>query len=492
MGPVLASFAAYLSTRADLLPYRDCLELAAVQDESAPTPLAVVESTIRQELGHRDQDILDSLDPTPAQRSFLYQWHRAVLPGGEEVTVKVVRAETEGRAAADLELLPVIEQVALTGQDLRELVLADAVTDFSERLQRQLDLTHELNGLEQLATEVSGFEMLVVPECYHDYCAPRVLTYSWIEGQRLDSYLEEAAGATGDDQRQRQELARRLCIAWLQQCLIESTCAQGDLDSWLLLDDNRFAVTGGELAILDATVRENLLDYLIAARKEEPDHAATYLLQEVKAAEDAASRDRLRMLLRQAEPFRDGGWSDHFAGQRMADSLLVQWRLCRRAGYRPSSHMLAFWRGLFSLELLTRRLAPEQDSLKQGVDDLRLVAAAAHLRKELGPSRFAANLEQTAPVLQELMVRGDEVSRLLEQGRLRINLASEPDQEEASQPKSRWQAALSLLLALVVLVVVSHRLTLTQLNPGWVQSIAAATYTGTALIGLWLIVRNRR
>jgi predicted unusual protein kinase regulating ubiquinone biosynthesis (AarF/ABC1/UbiB family) len=490
MGPVLASFAAYLSTRADLLPYQDCRELAAVQDRSAPTPLAVVESTIRQELGHRDQDIIDSLDPTPLRQSFLHQWHRAVLPGGEEVTVKVVRAEAEGRAAADVELLPVIEQVVLTGQDLRELALGDAVADFRRRLQRQLDLTHELDGLEHLAAEIAGFEMLEVPECYHDYCSPRVLTCAWIEGQSIDAFLA-AADSTGNDQRRRQELARRLCLAWLQQCLIESTCAQGDLGSWLLLDDDRFAITGGELTALTATVRENLLDYLIAARKEEPDHAATYLLQEVKAAEDAASRDRLRMLLRQAEPFRDGGWSDQFAGQRLADSLLVQWRLCRRAGYRPGRHMLAFWRGLFALELITRRLAPEQDSLKQGVDDLRLVAAAAHLRRELGPSRFATNLEQTAPVLQELMVRGDEVARLLEQGRLKINLASEPEREESSKPMSRWRATISLLLVLIVLVLLSHRLTLTQLDPTWIQRAAAATYTGVAVIVLWLVARGR-
>jgi predicted unusual protein kinase regulating ubiquinone biosynthesis (AarF/ABC1/UbiB family) len=491
MGPVLASFAAYLSTRADLLPYQDCLELAAVQDESAPTPLAVVESTIRQELGPRDQDILDALDPTPLRRSFLYQWHRAVLPGGEEVVVKVVRAETEGRAAADQELLPVIDEVAFIGQDLRELVLADAAADFRVHLQRQLDLTDEPDGLENLAAEVAGFEMLVVPDRYPDYCTPRVLTCAGVEGQSLDSLLADAADSTGKDKRW-QELARRLSLAWLQQCLIESTCAQADLGSWLLLDDDRFAVTGGELTTLTAKARENLLDYLIAARKDEPDHAATYLLQEVKAAEDAATRDRLRMLLRQAEPFRDGGWSDQFAGQRLADSLLVQWRLCRRAGYRPGPHILAFWRGLFALELLTRGLAAEQDSLKQGVDDLRLVAAAAHLRKELGPSRFAANLEQTAPVLQELLVRGDEVARLLEQGQLRIKLASETDKDEASQPGSRWRVTFSLLLVLVVLVVVSHRLNLTRLDPGWVQSVTAATYAGAAAIVLWLIVRGRR
>ena len=34
----------------------------------------------------------------------------------------VQRAEAEGRAAADLELLPVIEQIALTGQDLGDFV----------------------------------------------------------------------------------------------------------------------------------------------------------------------------------------------------------------------------------------------------------------------------------------------------------------------------------------------------------------------------------
>src|SRR5688500_5310534 len=51
LGPLFAGFGRYLSSRIDLLPRRDCLELAAIPDRSQPMHESDAAAVIERELG---------------------------------------------------------------------------------------------------------------------------------------------------------------------------------------------------------------------------------------------------------------------------------------------------------------------------------------------------------------------------------------------------------------------------------------------------------
>ena len=148
-----------------------------------------------------------------------------------------------------------------------------------------------------------------------------------------------------------------------------------------MLRDGRLALTGGLFGRLDDVRRQDLLRYLTAVAKDEADRACDLLIDQCSEADYATPRAKMRRIFRQAEPFRTAGWSRHYAGQRLADTLFVQWRLTRKNGYRVEAPVEAFTRGLFSVEQQGRRIAPARDGLQQGLDDVRIIAAAVRARK---------------------------------------------------------------------------------------------------------------
>ncbi len=466
LGPVFVCFSRYLATRIDIMPLSDCLELARARDPNGATPAAGPDSIIRAELGNRT---LPTIAEQPFRRNLLYQWHRGTLDN-TPVTVKIVRPELEPRLATDLGLLRLLAEAA----GCRVYDLMPAIEDFTTPLDRQLDLNNEAAGLAELAAEVTGFDALTVPRLHSDLCSRRVLV-SEITGDPIDR--------GDDDDPARANLARLVVAAWLQQSLLESWCPEGPLgDNLMVLADDRFAVTGGLFVQLTRKTRRNLFNYLAAVARQEPDRACSSLLSGCEPSSKATSRDQLRMRFRQAEPFREGGWSDHFAGQRLADTLFVQWRLARQSGWRTSPSQLAFFRGLWDLELLTRRLAPASDALSQGLADLRVVAAATHLREGLGPSRLRGTVEQLLPVIQEVATWVCDLESA--DGVLASQQPAPSRDGQNCSGGNSWPVVIAMLCLLAALVLLVDRLSLIQLTRVWVERVGATLF---ALISVWLL-----
>ncbi len=469
LGPVFAYFGRYLATRIDIIPLSDCLELARTRDPNGATPAPLLGSIISAELGNRTRP---AIAEEPFRRNLVYQWHPGTLDN-KPVTVKIVRPELEPRLATDLPLLRLLAESA----GCRDYDLMPAIEDFAATVERQLDLRHEAAGLAELAAEVAGFDAFRVPRLLSDPGTRRVLVSEQITGD----FLDQLAGADPGDPARQANLARIVVAAWLQQSLLETWCPEGPLaDNLIALGDDRFGITGGLFVQLGSKTRRNLFDYLAAVARQDPDRACSSLLSECEASASAVSRDQLRMRFRQAEPFREGGWSDHFAGQRLADTLFVQWRLARQSGWRTSPSQLAFFRSLWDLELLTRRLAPAADGLSQGLADFRVVAAAAHLREELAPSRLRGTVEQLVPVIQEVASRVCDLDS--KDGPLASPQCSQNSRDDRTQ--NGWPVVIAGLLLLTALVILSHRLALTQLTGVWVERVGASLFL---LISIWLL-----
>src|SRR5688572_3742167 len=65
LGPIFGSFGRYLSTRLDLLPRRDCLELARIEDRRPPSPLPAIDAELRREFGGRGTERFHTFTPAP-------------------------------------------------------------------------------------------------------------------------------------------------------------------------------------------------------------------------------------------------------------------------------------------------------------------------------------------------------------------------------------------------------------------------------------------
>ncbi len=310
IGPLFALFGRYLAERTDCLPLRDCRELGRIRIAVDPTPMARIGGLLSMHIGGPLADHFSAFDE-PRRTTLLHQWHNARLRDGTEVTVKLVRPEARALIDTELELLPALEELDIDPWNAQWLI-----EGFVVWLDRQLDLGQEVVGLDRLAAEIGAFDAFEVPTVLHELCSRDIAVTHRTGGTPLG----EMIAATD---KQRPKLARCLCQAWLQQSLLEGACPEGPLsDHVLALSDERFAITGGLVTTLDPRWRRHLIDAIIATARDDPDRVCGALLAECTELEGAADVLRVRSELRQAETFRSGGWTDEFAGRRIADEFL--------------------------------------------------------------------------------------------------------------------------------------------------------------------------
>ncbi|GGP28233.1 ubiquinone biosynthesis regulatory protein kinase UbiB [Silvimonas amylolytica] len=183
LGPIFVKFGQVLSTRRDLLPEDIADELAFLQDRVPPFPgdvaVAVIESSLKQPVSQ----LYASFDRNPVASASIAQVHRATLPDGRKVAVKVLRPGILPIIESDLGLLRVmaglVERLFADGKRLRP---KEVVAEFDKYLHDELDLMIEAGNASQLRRNFLGSDMLIVPEVFYDWCARQVLTLEWMDG----------------------------------------------------------------------------------------------------------------------------------------------------------------------------------------------------------------------------------------------------------------------------------------------------------------------
>src|ERR671933_1800006 len=105
LGPTFVKFGQLLSTRPDIVPPDIINELRGLQDDVRSFPYADVERTVQEELGQPVERLFTEFDEVPLAAASIGQVHRATLPNGRRVVVKVQRPNAPKQIEADLSLL---------------------------------------------------------------------------------------------------------------------------------------------------------------------------------------------------------------------------------------------------------------------------------------------------------------------------------------------------------------------------------------------------
>ena len=105
LGPTFVKFGQLLSMRPDVLPPDIITELRGLQDDVRPFPYEEVERVILEDLGLPIERLFLEFEREPLAAASIGQVHRAVLPNGHVVAVKVQRPGAPQQIEADLGLL---------------------------------------------------------------------------------------------------------------------------------------------------------------------------------------------------------------------------------------------------------------------------------------------------------------------------------------------------------------------------------------------------
>lgn len=211
LGPTFVKFGQLLSTRPDLVPPDIVLELRGLQDDVRPFPFEEVEATLERELGLSVERLFLELEPEPVAAASIGQVHRAVLPNGDRVAVKVQRPQAPRQIEADLELL--YQAARLVRQRVRALRFIDTVAivdEFARSIRQELDYRAEGRNAERFSRDFRGHPTVRIPGVYRSYSGARVLTLEYLDGVQVADLDPSALEL---DERRR--LAYRIAEAWM-------------------------------------------------------------------------------------------------------------------------------------------------------------------------------------------------------------------------------------------------------------------------------------
>ena len=217
MGGVLIKLGQFLSSRADILPVQITDELAGLQDEVPPAPLAYVFETIREEFGADPADLFAEFTPQPVAAASLGQVFFGRLHDGRAVAIKVQRPRIDEIVSIDLRAVEWAVRVIRNYPPIkRRADLLALFEEFKRVLIEELDYLQEARNATIVRANLAQMPDVYVPEPYAELSTRRVLVMERISGIKI-SDVEALRRAEVD----RSELAQRFYRAYLQQWFLD-------------------------------------------------------------------------------------------------------------------------------------------------------------------------------------------------------------------------------------------------------------------------------
>ncbi|MGH2730951.1 MAG: ABC1 kinase family protein, partial [Actinomycetota bacterium] len=260
----LASFYEFSAPGEYLSTYRDALTM--LQNSAPPMDPEASKSVIEEEFGRPVDQVFDKFEDDAIAAASIGQVHRAALPSGEPVAVKVQYPGVDAAVRSDLKNLSAMTKLSVAIAP--NLDPKEVTNEVRDRVLEELDYRREATNQAKFSELFAGHPFIVVPKVYPDYCKTRVITQEFIDGEPFLSALEW-------DQADRDRLAEtvfRFFYGSLNRFLLFS--ADPHPGNYLLLPGGRVAFLDfGLVRAVDPGTLKLLLEVVLSLIDEDKERA---------------------------------------------------------------------------------------------------------------------------------------------------------------------------------------------------------------------------
>ena len=468
-----------LALRFDLLPPSYCYELFQLFNEVAPFPYAEVEGIIGSEFGRDVADVYSWFDREPFAAASIGQVHRATLPSGEGVAVKVQRPGIQDRVEMDLRLMYRMAFVP----DLMRLFggtrTRDVIDEFASWLDDELDyVTEAMNAF--TIRENARFDPIEYnPRVWLDYSTERVLTLEYIDGIPVSDILTDLRRDRGE------------CVARLREqgCDLDQVAANivwnflnqvyviglfhADLHpaNLIVLPGNRigyvdFGITGR----LPANVRASLVLFARRLLRDDVDGAIVELTRWVTPTMRTVQGDAIDELKALAIGFLFKLRATQQSRQQLAAAYQIDLLgAIRRHNMKVDPVVLGYVKAVITMDSITSELSPTLDLVKH---ELRFFSAMTldEVRDSLRPAELVNTVMDYRYRIDAIL---DFVDTIITQERTVVGILG---------TAKKWIERLAFIAVLGVLAVwfyerfTGHTRGVFNTNAGFVLFVVAAIF----------------
>jgi ubiquinone biosynthesis protein len=237
LGATFIKMGQIMSTRPDLVPEHITQALSHLQDDVGPFPYEAVARTIAEDLGRPIEQVFVEFSVRPIASASVSQVHKARLPDGHVVAVKVRRPDVVEICAFDLEVMRKAAWLLTKIPSLAAVSPQSSIEQFGRAIHAQLDFRVEARNNRRFRENFRNETDVEFPEVFPAYSSERILCMTYIEGTKI---LDTRGGAY-DGKR-----IARLGLRALLKMIFEDGFVHADLHP-----GNIFVLPGPRIAMVD-------------------------------------------------------------------------------------------------------------------------------------------------------------------------------------------------------------------------------------------------
>jgi predicted unusual protein kinase regulating ubiquinone biosynthesis (AarF/ABC1/UbiB family) len=440
LGPCFIKLGQLLSTRPDLLPANYIRALSRLQNTVKPVPAEKVIGIVESELGSPISQLFQTFDCEPLATASMAQVHRAVLPDGTEVAVKVQRPGVRNQIEIDIEVLHEVARFAAKYTSFgARYGLLQIVRELEHSLNQELDFRVEAENTKLISRQIADFQLLKTPTVYDDYTSRRVLTLSFIRGQHLECVSREQLRALNSG-----AIAKDLLSAYLKQAVIDGVFhCDPHPGNIFLTDDGYLALMDfGMVGRFDAGQKDNIILLLLAFSERQGERVADTYLEMIEIPKDVNRRAFTQDVCALVSRYHD------MSGGRMAigTALLDLTKIAQSHSTPVPTAMTLLGKAMLNLDGTIRVLSPELDPV-QLIRDYMIQVMERRVQGQLSPGRVFAWVLDMKHLFENSPRRADMILDKLANDQLTMRL----EVEQLSQVgKSLDRAANRLSLSIII------------------------------------------
>jgi predicted unusual protein kinase regulating ubiquinone biosynthesis (AarF/ABC1/UbiB family) len=231
----VGQLASFIDT--EFLPpeYRELYQekLAALRTSAPPMPWKKVSKVLEEEWDEPVEELFEDFEHEAAAAASIGQVHRALLPDGRRVAVKVQYPGVADAIRADMEnagMLLRLARALAPGLDAKA-----AAAELKERVTEELDYEHEAQSQRAFARGYRGHPFVHVPEVVTRLSRDRVLVTEWVDGLGF----EQVKQLPQPERDRFGEIVFRFCFGSVYH--LQHFNADAHPGNYILLEDGRVA-----------------------------------------------------------------------------------------------------------------------------------------------------------------------------------------------------------------------------------------------------------